>query len=80
MEKHLDSSHLSRYGPFVIGKEITYADLVLFQDYDEEDFIKEGKKALQDYPRSAQLVDGVQNRPNIKAFLGVMLTLAEGKV
>ncbi|KAK0111285.1 hypothetical protein ONS95_001656 [Cadophora gregata] len=38
IETHLKGSDLSQRGPFVAGKEITYADLVLFQLLHDENF------------------------------------------
>jgi glutathione S-transferase len=69
IESHLKGSSLSCKGPFVIGNEITYADLVLFQILHDENLIQDGRKALQEYPRITQLVEAVQSRPNIKRFL-----------
>ncbi|RDW76013.1 glutathione S-transferase pi-like protein [Coleophoma crateriformis] len=69
LERHLNSSDLSCRGPFVIGKEITYADLVLFQILHDEELTRDGKKGLQSYPRLAQLASAVEGRPNVKAFL-----------
>jgi prostaglandin-H2 D-isomerase / glutathione transferase len=68
IETHLQASELSKRGPYVIGNEITYADLVLFQLCHDENLIQDGRKGLQGYPRLIQLVDAVQNRPNIKKF------------
>ncbi|EKD21563.1 uncharacterized protein L3040_006058 [Drepanopeziza brunnea f. sp. 'multigermtubi'] len=59
-------SELSRRGPFVAGHEITYADL--FQLFHDENLIQDGRRGLQEYPRLVQLVDAVQNRPDIKKF------------
>jgi glutathione S-transferase len=52
----------------VIGTDITYADLVLFQLLHDENLIQDGRSGLKDYPRLVQLVDAVQSRPNIKKF------------
>jgi len=68
IETHLKGSELSRRGPFIIGNDITYADLVLFQLCHDENLIQDGRKGLQPYPRLVQLVDAVQARPNIKKF------------
>lgn len=68
IETHLKSSELSKKGPFIIGNEITYADMVLFQLLHDENLIQDGRKGLKDYPRLVQLVDAVQSRPNIKKF------------
>jgi len=54
----------------VIGKNITYADFVIYQVCHDEGLTKEGRKGLKDFPRLVQLVDALEARPNIKAFLG----------
>jgi prostaglandin-H2 D-isomerase / glutathione transferase len=64
----LEGSNLSRRGPYIIGSEIKYADLVLFQLLHDENLIQDGRKELKEYPRLVQLVDAVQSRPNIKKF------------
>ncbi len=69
IEKHLLGSDLSRRGPFVIGKEISYADLVLYQILHDENLIQDGRKELQGHGRLRELVDAVEARPNIKKFL-----------
>jgi prostaglandin-H2 D-isomerase / glutathione transferase len=56
-------------GPFVIGREISYADLVLYQVLHDENLVQDGRKGLQGYERLVKLVDGVEARPNIKKFL-----------
>ncbi|KAH8667392.1 glutathione S-transferase [Tricladium varicosporioides] len=68
IETHLKGSDLSQKGPFIIGNEITYADLVLFQLCHDENLIQDGRRDLKEYPRLIQLVDAVQSRPNIKQF------------
>ena len=68
IDTHLKSSSLSSKGPYVIGDIITYADLVLFQLLHDENLIQGGRKELKGYPRLVQLVDAVQERPNIKKF------------
>ena len=68
IEIHLKGSQLSQRGPFIIGNDITYADLVLFQILHDESLIQDGRKGLQDYPRLVKLVDAVQSRPNIQKF------------
>ncbi len=69
LETHLKSNDLSRQGPFVIGKNITYADLVIYQICHDENLTQDGRAGLKDYPRLKQLVDGVESRPNVAAFL-----------
>ncbi|KAH7381775.1 glutathione S-transferase [Cadophora sp. MPI-SDFR-AT-0126] len=68
IETHLKGSDISRRGPFIAGKEITYADLVLFQVLHDENLIQDDRKELKEFPRLVQLVDAVQNRPNVKKF------------
>ena len=70
IETHLQGSDLSSRGLFVIGNEITYADLVLYQVLHDENLVQEGRKGLKEYARLTQLVDAVEGRPNIKKFLG----------
>ncbi|KAF7885682.1 uncharacterized protein EAF02_004191 [Botrytis sinoallii] len=69
IETHLKGSELSKKGPFIIGNEITYADMVLYQLLHDESLTKDGRKGLKEYPRLVQLVDAVEDRPNIKKFL-----------
>ncbi|TGO22979.1 hypothetical protein BPAE_0148g00090 [Botrytis paeoniae] len=69
IETHLKRSELSKKGPFIIGNEITYADMALYQLLHDESLTKDGRKGLKEYPRLVQLVDAVENRPNIKKFL-----------
>ena len=68
-ETHLKTHDLSRSGPYIIGEKVTYADLVLYQILHDENLTQEGRKGLKDYPRLAKLVDAVESRPNVKAFL-----------
>lgn len=56
-------------GPYVTGKDITYADLVLYQICHDEGLTQEGRNGLKDYPKLAELVDAVEARPNVKTFL-----------
>lgn len=70
METHLKAHHLSQQGPYVIGNEITYADMVLYQIMHDESLTQDGRAGLKEYPRLTKLVDAVEARPNIKAFLG----------
>ena len=46
-----------------------YADLVLYQLLHDESLRQEGRKGMRDYPRLVQVVDAVEGRPNVKAFL-----------
>ncbi|MCJ1233899.1 hypothetical protein MMC14_001857 [Varicellaria rhodocarpa] len=69
LESHLTSNELSKHGPFVLGDRITYADLVIYQDCHDEGLTQDGRQGLKEYPRLTQLVDGVEQRPNVKVFL-----------
>lgn len=69
LDKQLQSHDLSNSGPFVIGKEITYADMVIYQVCHDEGLTKDGRKGLQEYKRLIKLVDAVESRPNVKKFL-----------
>lgn len=68
LETHLTSNELSKQGPFVLGSRITYADLVIYQDCHDENLTQDGRQGLKAYPRLTQLVDGVEQRPNVRAF------------
>ena len=69
LNQHLSSHDLSQSGPFVIGKTITYADLVIYQVCHDEQLTQNGRQGLKDYPRLVELVDAVESRPNVKRFL-----------
>ncbi len=69
IEEHLQANDAAQTGPFVIGNTITYADLVLYQICHDENLTQEGRKGLKDHPRLVKLVDAVESRPNIAAFL-----------
>lgn len=69
METHLKTHDFSTSGPYITGKNITYADMVLYQILHDENLTQEGGKGLKDYPSLAGLVDAVEARPNVKAFL-----------
>lgn len=69
LETHLKSNDLSARGPFVIGEEITYADMVIYQICHDENLTQDGRKGLEEHPRLTQMVDAVESRPNVKAFL-----------
>ncbi|KAL9120240.1 MAG: hypothetical protein Q9187_003206 [Circinaria calcarea] len=69
-ETHLTSrDHEFSQGPYVIGKNITYADLVIYQICHDEELTQNGRQGLKEYPRLKKLVDAVEARPNVKAFL-----------
>ncbi|KAI9819281.1 MAG: hypothetical protein M1827_007438 [Pycnora praestabilis] len=69
LETHLKSHDLSRSGAYVLGDKISYADLVIYQICHDENLTQNGREGLKDYPRLTKLVDQVESRPNIKAFL-----------
>lgn len=69
LETHLKSNSLSQQGPYVIGKEITYADMVIYQICHDENLTQDGRKGLKDYPRLTKLVDALEGRENVKKFL-----------
>jgi len=69
LDTQLKSHSSSNKGPYVVGKEITYADLVIYQICHDEGLTKDGRKGLEGYDRLKQLVDAVEERPNVKAFL-----------
>lgn len=58
-------------GPFVVGRDITYADLVIYQIAHDEGLSKDGGAPLKQegYTRLAQLVAAVEARPRVAAFL-----------
>lgn len=43
--------------------------MALYQVLHDESLTKDGRKGLKEYPRLVQLVDAVEDRPNIKKFL-----------
>ena len=69
VERHLTSSPISSQGDYVLGNTFTYADLALYQLLHDESLVQDGRSGLKDYPRLTKLVDAVEERPNIKAFL-----------
>lgn len=69
LETKLKTHDLSRSGPYITGKNITYADMVLYQICHDENLTQDGRKGLTGYPRLVELVDTVEARPNVKAFL-----------
>lgn len=69
LNQHLSSHDLSQSGPFVIGKDVTYADLVIYQICHDEQLVQDGRAGLKEYPRLAKLVDAVESRPNVQKFL-----------
>ena len=69
VETHLTTHQLAKSGNYITGNEVTYADLVLYQILHDENLTQNGRAGLKEYPRLTQLVDAVEARPNIKAFL-----------
>ncbi|KAI9730543.1 MAG: hypothetical protein M1834_005784 [Cirrosporium novae-zelandiae] len=71
LETHLSSSELSQRGPYVIGQEITYADLVIYQVCHDEQLTQEGRRGLVEggYLRLKELVDAVERREGVRGFL-----------
>lgn len=53
----------------MIGNTITYADLVIYQICHDENLTQDGRAGLNEYPRLTELVDAVEARPNVQAFL-----------
>ncbi|KAG8713518.1 hypothetical protein FRC08_013152 [Ceratobasidium sp. 394] len=60
LNPHLSTNPLSADGPFVLGKEITYADFVIFQIAHDDD-----RAGLDDNPRLKELVEAMKTRPRI---------------
>ena len=69
LETHLKTNDLSASGPYILGRNITYADIALYQICHDENLTQDGRKGLKDHPRLVELVDAVEARPNVKAFL-----------
>lgn len=69
LETHLKTNNLSTSGPYILGKNITYADMALYQLCHDDLLTQEGRETLKDYPRLLELVDAVEERPNVKGFL-----------
>lgn len=80
-ERYLSESDISRRGPFVIGQEITYADILLFQILHDEGLFKITINAgsvpdvcvedegLKNFPYLAAVIEAVVARPNVASFL-----------
>jgi len=66
IEGRLKTGEFGSDGPFVLGKELTYADLVIFQIYHDEREV--GGIDLSNAPHVEKLVKAVSDRPNIKAY------------
>ncbi|KAG8739058.1 hypothetical protein FRC10_006215 [Ceratobasidium sp. 414] len=60
LNAHLSTNPLSAGGPFVLGKEVTYADFVIFQIAHDDDWA-----GLDNNPRLKELVEAVKARPRV---------------
>ncbi|KAF7522543.1 hypothetical protein G7054_g12109 [Neopestalotiopsis clavispora] len=69
VERHLQENASAQTGPYIIGNEFTYGDILLYQVLHDESLVQGGRKELQDYPRINKFVEATEARPNIKAFL-----------
>ncbi|KAF1984713.1 hypothetical protein K402DRAFT_395413 [Aulographum hederae CBS 113979] len=69
LNTHLRRGEHAQGGPFVLGKKITYADLVIYQICHDEQLTQDGKGGLREYRRLVQLLDAVETRPNIARFM-----------
>ncbi|CAE6476801.1 unnamed protein product [Rhizoctonia solani] len=63
LNNHLSTNPLSSGGPFVLGKEITYADFVIFQIAHDEDWV-----GLDANPRLNELVQAMKARPRLAEY------------
>ncbi|CAE6341560.1 unnamed protein product [Rhizoctonia solani] len=63
LNAHLSTNPLSSGGPFVLGKDITYADFVIFQIAHDDDWL-----GLDANPRLNELVQAVKARPRIAEY------------
>lgn len=52
------------------GTSFTYADMVLYQVLHDEGLTQDGRKGLSEYSRLRKLVDAVEGREGVRAFLG----------
>lgn len=69
LDTQLKSHPSSGQGPYVTGKDVSYADLVLYQICHDEGLTLKGREGMKEYARLVQLVDAVESRPNVKKFL-----------
>jgi prostaglandin-H2 D-isomerase / glutathione transferase len=53
----------------VLGERITYADFVVYQILHDEGMTKEGRKGLEELPRLRSLVEEIEGRERVRAFL-----------
>ncbi|CAE6458308.1 unnamed protein product [Rhizoctonia solani] len=63
LNTHLSTNVLSSGGPFVLGKEITYADFVIFQIAHDDDWV-----GLDANPRLNELIEAVKARPRLAEY------------
>ncbi|KAG8716369.1 hypothetical protein FRC11_001611 [Ceratobasidium sp. 423] len=63
LNAHLSTNPLSSGGPFVLGKEITYADFVIFQIAHDDDWV-----GLDGNPRLNELIEAVKARPRLAEY------------
>ncbi|QRW25459.1 glutathione S-transferase [Rhizoctonia solani] len=63
LNAHLSANPLSSRGPFVLGKDITYADFVIFQIAHDEDWL-----GLDTNPRLNELVQAMKARPRLVEY------------
>ena len=70
VEAQLKGNKLSTQGPFVLGDTFTYADMVIYQMCHDEGLTSENQRGLGNHPRLSKLIEAVESRPNVKAFLG----------
>ncbi|KAF8608258.1 glutathione S-transferase-like protein [Ceratobasidium sp. AG-I] len=64
LNTHLSTNPLSSGGPFVLGNEITYADIVIFQIAHDDDWT-----GLDGNPRLNELVQAVKARPRVAEYM-----------
>lgn len=70
IESHLSKYPFSQNGPFVLGSEVTYADFQIWQIYhDEKAFGTPIDEIFAKTPRLKQLLEAVEARPNVSAYL-----------
>lgn len=62
------SAHAAK-GPFVLGERITYADFVIYQVMHDEGLTKDPTGVLSEFPKLTALVESVEARPNVKAYM-----------
>lgn len=69
IETHLKRGKYSQGGPFVLGDRITYVDFVVYQILHDEGMTKDERKGMENLPRLRSLVEGVEEREAVRAFL-----------